>query len=347
MPRTNSTPQTPLQKSIRWALYLCYLGGIAWLSAKLFWRQQAGIPLTGPVEPLHIWQFFYPELKRSGAVDELRSPTSPLSSQGKLRILLLGGSVLEQVAPELEVALNNGPNGDRYQLFSLCWSARTSRDSYLKYDYLVSRGFDCDLVVFYHGINDVRMNCCPPDQFRDDYTHCSFYKSFQRRLEAGKLNLTSIAQDYIDNSIPLGEPDQKYRDYGHDIKTRKAFDKNVRGIIQLANQHNQSVVVMTFASHLPDAYSREKFEAKQLGYGSGQYEMPVESWGDPQAVRLGIAAHNEIIRAVATDLNVRLIDQELLLHGTDSRFSDVCHLSQSGLESFVENLLPVVLEHAR
>lgn len=345
MTQVTKPPKTLRQKLIRWCLYFCYLSALLWFSVKLFWRQQAGVPLTGKADVSHIWQFFYPELRSSGVLDDLEgSAAQQDESQNRFRILLLGGSVLEQVAPELHSSLADAVGRENYQLFNLCSSARTSRDSYLKYEYLLSRGFKCDLVIFYHGINDVRMNCCPPDQFRDDYTHCSFYKSFKRRRDAGTLNLTSVARDYIDNSIPLGEPDDEYREYGHDIKTRKPFEDNLRGILQLAKQHKQPAVVMTFASRIPDDYSRAKFEAKQLGYGSGQYEMVVESWGDPQAVRLGIRTHNQVIRSAAADLGVRLIDLDSLLKDDAAVFSDACHLSQTGLDRFVDQLLSVILK---
>ena len=51
-------------------------------------------------------------------------------------------------------------------------------DSLWKYRYWYD-GYDFDLVMFYHGINDSRANNYPRDVFRDDYTQFSYYQRFQ------------------------------------------------------------------------------------------------------------------------------------------------------------------------
>ena len=52
--------------------------------------------------------------------------------------------------------------------------AQMTYDSLWKYRYWYD-GYDFDLVIFYHGINDARANNYPRQVFRDDYTQFSYY----------------------------------------------------------------------------------------------------------------------------------------------------------------------------
>ncbi|MDA1013078.1 MAG: SGNH/GDSL hydrolase family protein [Planctomycetota bacterium] len=332
--------KTLFQRLARWGLYLGYLIVVLWVSERLFWRFQAGVPLTAQADASHIWNFFYTELPRSGILEHAKRP--PASNS--FRVVLLGGSVLEQIASPFETALKQAVGERRtVEVYSLSSSARTSHDSLLKYQHLMDIGVECDLVIFYHGINDVRMNCCPEDQFRDDYSHCSFYKSFKRRLSAGKLNLASVVGDYVDNSIPLGEPDDEFRDYGNVIKTREPFRKNLLPIVKAARRHGHHAMVMTFAFDLPQNYTRERFDNGELGYAVGNYGMRAESWGHPDNVRRTIDAHNEVIREVAQAKGVVFVDQQRHLAGQRACFTDVCHLSDAGLEAMISHMIPPIV----
>jgi hypothetical protein len=61
------------------------------------------------------------------------------------------------------------------RVFNLAKPAHTSRDSLLKYAALGEARFD--LVIFYHGINEARTNNAPPEIFREDYAHYSWYET--------------------------------------------------------------------------------------------------------------------------------------------------------------------------
>ena len=100
-------------------------------------------------------------------------------------VLILGGSVVSdgfgsvgaQLAEELTAR-----HGVRVRVHNVGARAHTSRDSLLKYRRLWRQKFD--LVVVYHGINEVRANNCPPDLFREDYSHYSFYRNVDRLLSS-------------------------------------------------------------------------------------------------------------------------------------------------------------------
>lgn len=313
----------------RWlfvSLYACYLLALGWLGVYGFWiwqEQKTGRPKTD------VWGYYYRKLPEARDADIQPQDES-------FDVLLLGGSVLEQVAPVLEQRLVTViPRPVR--VFSVCTSAHTSRDSYLKATQLDHQPFD--LIVIYHGINDARMNCVRDDLFQEDYTHCAHYESLNRTVKAGSLTVTGLVQNQVENLIGLGEPEADQREYGKTIKTKEPFRKNLEGILEIAKGHSTPVVLMTFAYWVPEGYSKPAFEKKQLGYGTGQYELPIEVWGQPQDVIAAIEAHNSAIRELAESYEVIFIDQAELLPADGQHFCDICHLTESGIERFAENLV--------
>jgi hypothetical protein len=127
------------------------------------------------------------------------------------------------------------------------------------------------------------------------------------------------------------------------VRTTAPFEANLRAILDRAARRGEPVLLMTFATRVPEGYSREAFKAGRLGYGL--HLTPLELWGEPAQVQAAVDAHNEMIRALAAaSPQVRFIDQARLL-GADARaFNDPCHLTLQGAHRFVENLLPAALE---
>jgi hypothetical protein len=316
-------------------LYCGYVVGIAFAGLKLYGYFVYEIPVTRNVEIDDVWNLFYGELWTSGVVDSEATP-----SDGMFDVLLLGASVMDQVAQPLLATLRER-YGERIRLYNLAKSAHTTRDSFLKYSRLKDKHFD--LIIVYHGINDCRMNCVPKDGFRDDYSHCAWYDSFQRIVQSGTLSLQGIAAGLSRSKIRLGEPDRRARQYGHDIKTEPAFRRNLQSIVTAAHDTGTPVVLMSFATYLPNNYSEERSRTGQLDYGHGDYGFPVETWGDPAAVIAAITIHNTVIQNIANRFdNVLYIDQKRLLPRNGSTFSDVCHLTKRGISLFVGNLVAVI-----
>ncbi len=328
--KTESPPASRTRRR-RWfiALYPLYLLIVLWVGVQFFWTVRERT--TGQSQQ-DVWGYYYRKLPAVRDA-EVRSDDKTVD------ILLLGGSVLEQVAPFLETAAKRELTRP-VRVFSVCTSAHTSRDSYLKFTQLEKQHFD--LVVICHGINDARMNCVRDDLFRDDYTHCVHYNSLQRAVKAGSLTITGLIRDRLDQLIPLGEPEPDLVDFGKTIKTRGPFRQNLEGIVNAARSRSSRVMLMTFAFWLPADYSKERFLHHQLGYGRGRYELPAEVWGKPENVIAAIEAHNEEIRKLARRDDVIFIDQERELPHDGRHFADVCHLTDRGCEKFVQDLLPAI-----
>ncbi|MCH8828147.1 MAG: hypothetical protein IID45_01070 [Planctomycetes bacterium] len=328
-------PRSLRRRLFFWTVYGAYVAGLFWVGVKVFWYVSYDVPITRSVEADDIWQIYFPELWKSKAV------TAQIKANDEtFDVLLLGASVLEQTADVLETELQKRL-GSRLRLFNLAISAHTTRDSSLKFSRL--RGKKFDLIIIYHGINDVRMNCCREADFRDDYTHCARYSGFQRRLDAKSMMILKVAADVLPGKIAVGKPDEEMLDRGGVIKTENAFRRNIESIVAAAESEGIPVALMTFAWHIPDNYSRQRFMQRELDYGSGHFQLETELWGRPRHVAATIAVHNAVIRKLASrHRNVCFVDQQELMPHNGRHFSDLCHLTQQGCRRFVSHLMSVL-----
>ena len=150
-------------------LILVILTGLLELAARVYWAAVKG---THGTSADAIWRTFYPETAESG-IDHV----SPHREPDEFKVLLLGGSVLypkygtiaAHLRSQLEAKL-----GRNVRVVNFSYPGRTTLDSRFKYEHFADKRFD--LVVVYHGINDVFLNNCPPGTFQSDYSHA--YRRF-------------------------------------------------------------------------------------------------------------------------------------------------------------------------
>ncbi len=331
-----------LKRILFYAAYILFLFVLAELGARCFWLAR-GLPFLTAQRKFD-W-IFYPELKRLK-----ETPVAPCSDC--FDVLILSGSALTTRWGSIEHILReelSRRTRKRIRLYNLAIQAHTSLDSYYKYKHLQDRHFD--LVVLYHGINDVRANNCPPSMFRPDYSHYSWYEmidDFERKADSRWLVLPYTLK-YIfviflwqSHYVPTDRPKAKWLDYGCDIKTTGPFRENIERIIQIARKKHEVVLLMTYSYYIPEGYSEEKFNKRALDYTA--YHFPVEQWGKPACVAKGVDAHNAVIRELAPRYdNVVFVDQEREIPKSGLYFNDVCHLTHRGCERFVDNILNKIL----
>src|SRR5262249_35058295 len=153
-------------------------------------------------------------------------------------VLLLGGSVLHpsygtiprHLGPALEAKL-----GRKVRLVNLSFLGMTSLDSRIKYEHFADRRFD--LVILYHGINDVHLNNTPPGCFRPDYSHAARYAqqyALRQHPEVGWFALPYTAR-YLGMRLAqrwhlTGEPEARYHACGSDIRTPPCLEANFEAI---------------------------------------------------------------------------------------------------------------------
>lgn len=315
----------------RWlfrGLYAFYLSLLLIVGYRGFlWWTYSVLPtdLTNRVDAC---QLHYGELFTRGIGQSRRS-------SAELNILLLGASVAEQTGSLLESKLTAAV-GRPVHVHNAAVSAHTTQDSLNKLECLFARGAEFDRIVIYHAINDVRMNCVAAEDFRDDYSHCAWYASFNRKKQTGVMSVKDTVTESLDKLIGLGEPDAAHISFGDDIKTGPAFRLHLEQMLKIASDAKTPVTLMTFATHFVEGYTKEAFDAKQLGYAAGAYELATEVWGKPENVSRGVAIHNDVIRQLSSEHpELIFIDMENELHDIGC-FTDVCHLSAVGLDRFTD-----------
>ena len=347
-------PRSRGRRLVFLALYLGFCWGVVWLGVRLFWLVGSAVPFS---QRPSAWDHYYPRLRQAGLVAQPATRTD-----NRFDLLLLGGSVLDPewgtVEAELQRRLEARLPG-RWRLANLGQAGFTSRDSLLQYQHLGEQRQRFDLVLVYDGINDTRLNCCPPELFRDDYTHAIWYRQFADELARGTPTLSRVAVAGVRSAFDrnrLGTPDPELLDFAAVPQTPRCLRANHAALCELAVERGDPLVLLTFAWHIPPDYTLQKFGDDELDYArQGKNRCAAELWGKAEHVAHALRLQNEEIRALAADWRerggttagwpgVRLLDMEEQLPHTGEIFIDPCHLTERGSAAFVEILWPVVAE---
>ena len=342
---------SPARRILRVALYLLYLVVLLEVGSRWYWKLEYDLPFFAGRRD---WcSLFYKEELNESKVWE----ADLRRENARFDIVFLGGSVMyhfDRYFGRHQGAIQEwlGKVAEtEVRTFSLAFFSMTTRDSLTKYRLMGEYDRHFDLVVVCHGINDARMNNCPPARFRDDYTHAAFYKKIER-MEAHAWLLPFFRLPYtiehtvinfLDSSrfetyLPSGEfsPagdefNPAWTSYGTDIKTEGPFRENLKGIIQLARARGEPVMLMTFAWYIPEDYARRESATGKLGFGGEDRTNPIGTWGTVEAVRKGLEVHNRVIRELAAaNKDVLFVDVEALIPKERANFRDVCHLTGQG-----------------
>jgi len=318
------------------ATYFLYLVILIEIASRAFMAIRYDTPFFATGDFIY---HFYPELRVAESGIDKGSPDS-------FRMLFLGGSVISSQYSRVDSLLGvmiAGQTGQMIETCNMARKAQTSLDSWYKYRHLEKYHFD--LLVVYHGINELRTNNCPENMYCDDYSHYAFYHELNTLMdhpEIGALAFPAAAHllyhktqkalglvDYL----PRHEPPEQWLRYGHDVRSAQALHTNLEKVIVRAEERGLKVVLMSFAYYIPDNYSRASFAKKELDYADHLH--PIELWGDPSCVKKGLEIHNHVLRDLGRcHANVCFVDQDKLLTRGRINFRDVCHLTKNGAVEF-------------
>ncbi len=329
--------------------YICYVLVIIEIMSRSYLAISADVPFFTPGA---IMYRFYPELR---AVRQQKL----YAEDGAFDILLLGGSALHPEWGHIESILGETLSErapQKFKIHNVAQPGHTSRDSYFKYKQLSDKHFD--LVVFYHGINEVRANNSPAAVFKDDYSHYSWYRLtnfIERHKELQfiafpyvfKLGLLTLQERLgLLQLLPTHTLKEEWIQYGSTIKTAQSFETNLAKIIDTARGKQESLLLLTYAFYVPKDYTRTKFVDAVLDYSEcTHYFSAIETWGKPQSVVKGIIAHNNIIKETARQSpEVSFVDMAMGIPKQGAYFCDICHFSYQGSREFVNNILNVISE---
>ena len=314
------------------------------LVSRVFWMLDRKAPLLARKS---VWYAHYPQLRSSGVENAALSRT-----EGTYDILILGGSTISDEFGSIGTQLGNGLKqrlGKPVRVFNLAFAAHNSRDSMLKYRWLADQHFD--LLVVYDGFNDTRMNNTPPGLYREDYSHCLWYKNLNRLDENPILFQSALPFTLLFTKDRFAEvtglewylgrmnPDDEWTVYGKDVRTHVTLQRNLGEIVTTAKTRGERVVMMTFAYHIPADYSLEACRAGRLDYGYPT-STPVELWGKPAHVIAAMERQNNAVRELAAQHpEAVFVDQDRLMPRNAKHFADCCHLMEEGCTRFTQNIL--------
>ena len=327
------------------------------IASRVFWHYWRGVSITNISSlPQAVVYSFYPNLQPI-----IETPIH--KNDGFFDILILGGSVVNKWYGDIETHLGKQLRSLTtlpIRIHNVAFPGHSTRDSFNKYNLLHSKQFE--LVMIYHGINDIPTNNAPPDVFKEDYSHYFWYGGFNRlvadleeRIPLFALPLTiQFGLEKAKERLPLPgyiprKHDHELRmawfKYGSEVKSATPFRNNLAGILKATINRKEPVLLMTFAFYVPNNYSLEKFNSGSLDYSSDYDELeyspgPIELWGIPENVIKALDIHNQIILDLTRKFNhVRLIDQRMLIPSEGKYFNDICHLSEAGIKKFVGNVV--------
>ncbi|MFM8580321.1 MAG: hypothetical protein ACKOFW_02335, partial [Planctomycetaceae bacterium] len=333
-------PWLPANRRRRWLFLLgyllfCYL--LAWLGIHTFWYLSAAVPFH---QRPTLGDQYFPGIRLQGLRDH-----TPRHNDGVFDLLLLGGSVIHREWGTVEAELRNRlerARPGRFRLYNLSQPGFTSRDSLLAYRLLDQCEFD--LVLVYDGINDVRLNCCPPELFADDYGHAPRYAALRGDLTRRAQGVWQIAKQGLTTDLQWGTGDPVLLDHARQPQTPRTLRANYAGLLELAEQRGDPVLLLTYAWHLPADYTLEKFSNHELDYArDAPARCAAELWARPADVNNILTLQNAEIRDLAKQHpRASLYDLAEHLPRTGGNFVDPCHLTPAGCAKFVELIWPEV-----
>lgn len=226
----------------------------------------------------------------------------------------------------------------KMKIYQFATPAQSTLDSYYKYRLLAD--MPLDLAVYYHGINDIRSNYVPPNLWKEDYGHYSWYAQRNFFFENETLfqlpSIIPFGMAFISAQLKTRLQPEQYvsvenltdsaLQYGKKFKSAEVFEKNTRHFIELAQQRNQPIVLVTFVHFHPEKSPFHPVIPKKM--------ERTRLWGDPVDVERGLEIHNEVLRSLARQYNVPLIDLAREFPDEQSKFEDICHMTYEGADFF-------------
>jgi lysophospholipase L1-like esterase len=250
---------------------------------------------------------------------------------GTVRVLTLGGSVLfdRRMTTRLKRALEPvaAEAGARLELVGAALRGHTTWASRHKWHHWAGRGFD--VVLVYHGINDLFANHVAPEDFRDDYGHLGAW------YVRGPVLDRSLAARIVFNRWLYRKPPVVHG--GGPDRSAEVFARNLEALVGAIRAAGATPVLSTFAWSIPPGYTHERFLAGELPYRNpeGYDPVPVALWGPVPWVAEGLARRNVAIHRLAAERGVPLLDAQRRMAGDPAWFGDVCHFGEAGTERFV------------
>lgn len=256
------------------------------------------------------------------------------------RIFFLGGSTVyglrvpfeQSHVRRLEMSLRERFPERRFEVQNAAMDWYTTAHSLVNYQLRI-KDFSPDLVLLYHGINDLLRSFSPPDLAfgapRSDYAH---YYGPIARLAFGRHGKPPIPTPYVIDW--LLEPGRLYSDRDRTLPTRierfaslPAFERNLRSLVEATRADGARLVLATQPSLYREDLAPEEaatlWMPQRLGAESGVHP-------DAESMTRGMAAFNAVTRRVAAEGGVPWIELAENVPRDLEHFVDGVHYTEAG-----------------
>ena len=348
--KTESDNHTPyLRKTI---LFVSVVLCIAILLESFSRLYITGTHHSGLLHPERAIYWYYPQIKPILRAEQ---------SNSEIRILILSSSYLnskyftETLKTDLSELLRQ-----KVTIVNLSRFGYTSFDETMLYRTLKTVRFD--MVVFYEGLNDLRLNNCPPALFKTDYSHFGRYGLINFLIKHQLLihylsfpysvyHLTQILipEKFLPFHSVSHMPEIRKRGwtkYGGDFKTGQSLKMNLEDICSIATQKKERVLIVGQCIYIDPRYTDSLFELKKLDYKEHTYGL--SSYGDINNLRKEIPMNDSIIREVASQYkNISYVNFCTDLPQGKEYFNDPAHYTTKGIGLFAHSLAGSIVNALR
>ncbi len=184
-----------------------------------------------------------------------------------------------------------------------------------------------DIIIVYHGINDLlplTFKGVAPNDFFD----------YIKKISSISGNFINYRDTIVDRSAFYTLAYNKIlgikrrfvsHNYSEDeLGLLNSFQLNIESLIGIAKVRNIEVILVTFAHN--------KVHQGHLS----------ESWGMEEMAAKGVHRHNQILKKLADQHNVELVDVSEFMSDKEEYFTDFCHFSPIGRDQFANFIYPVL-----
>lgn len=294
--------------------------------------------------PLHQGRYEFRPV-RTNNIRHFNEDVSSRKKPGTWRVMCLGGSTTANSIWEignpreysyplcLREALAGRLEGHRFEVLNCGMGGWTSAEVFVNFAlHLID--LKPDIVVLYHGFNDLEASLTAP--FSSDYSHSrkNFGEAYARiRLASYLPNLRFWKfYAYLKGKL-MGFGNVRY-DVLSSIRARpadlenpfmglEAERRNVRHLIHLCQANGIQVILSTFAYHVYQAVSTDR---RTLKY------------------RDGVTLENAMIRDVAKEHALPLVDIAAMIPNDDAYFVDVAHFTPKGMQFLADHFAESITE---
>lgn len=266
-------------------------------------------------------------------------PITIKRTPGKLRIMFMGGSTVycmrtiynESHPRRLELLLQEKYPDRPLELQNTGVDWYTTQHSLSNYLFRI-KDFKPDIIILFHGINDLCRSFSPEKlargPYRPDYAH---YYGPVSRLILGRYELFDFPHPYIVGW--LGE-DLLYSDFSRPVPAKiesfpslQSFERNLRSLITILKADKVKLILATQASFYKDDMKPEEsallWMNNQFCYTDGKYP-------DIQSMIGGMKQFNKKTLEIAKSEGIPVVKVAGNVPQTAKNFRDDVHLTPEG-----------------